>query len=505
MPADLPDLLNIPYSGGLDPAEYVGPAGWGGIYRSTRHPAYYRVLRQSEAPIESMQSAREWAQGPSRPAIAPITDVRTWFADDISCVYIRYAPAYGRTLLDVLQSLTSPIERIQHVGKAVGCLHRWRIHGGSDVSPMPAEILFDGEGKPILLAAPFRPALSVEDLLDCPVRALFISPERLRGVGAASDDAESLYGFIVMAALALGRIPEFPEADTILHGAARGLVTAEALQGTLPRWMDQLDAIKEMRNEIFRLLAAPAAERRSADPDDMAARLKDWSERSTPLVAVSLLQQSGRLQEAIGLVRGVLGYEASYDLLILGAVLSEIGRSPLEGVEYLERAITMKPDGMDAVEMQLQLITRNPVVPPATQGQDPSDWSSRWKSMLWRNFDRLPADIQKKQEHGVAGFLIARSDFAEALGFIYPRMFDAENVHLWWKFDISLDYAEALMGSGAVQDAQQQLHGIRLAIDRSAFQHSVEEEILVSARKRHQLLERRLHAKLLQARAGGVS
>ena len=506
MPDGLPDLLKIPQADGPDAATYVGPASWGAIYRSSLLPAYYRVLLQDDAPLASMQGARDWSQGPSRPDTAPITDVRTWFADDTSYAYIRYEAPRGRTLSDVLQYSTAPVERIQHVAKAVARLHQWRIFGGSDVSPMPAEIVFDEKGNPLLLAAPFRPALSIKGLLACPARALFVSPERLRGIGGAADDAESLYGFAVMAALSLGRPPELPAGEAILHGACRALLTPETLQSTLPRWLERVEAIKQMRSTFFRLLAAPAAERRSTDPDDLAARLEDWSERSTPQEAVSLLQHGGKLEEATALLREVLAYEPSYELLLLGAVLAEIERSPFEGVEYCERALKIDHEGTDARELQLQLITRNPLMPPA-RDQDATEWPARLKSMLRRNFDELPVKLQQQHEHGVAGFLIARSEFRDALEFVYPRMFDKDKVHLWWKFDLSLDYAEALIGCDALDAAKQQLHGIHLGIERATMQRGIDEEILLAARRRHWTLDGKLHARIQerQGPAGGVS
>jgi len=505
MPAGLPDFVSISTPRGPDPVEYVGPGMWGAIYRSKTHSAYYRVLLTKDASIEAMQSVHDWAQGPSRPNIAPVTDVNIWFEEDCNYSYVRYDATGAQTLLDIFQA-NPPIDRIQHLAKAVRCLRTWRNFAGSGLPPMPAEIVFLANGSPVLLAAPYPPALGVEGILDCPSRVLFVSPEGLRGVSSVSDDAESIYAFVAMAALALHRPPELPPEEALLHGANRTLLAPATLQGTLPHWMDRLNAIQEMRKEIFRLLAIPSLERRRIEPDDLASRLDDWARRCAPITAVLLLQQEGQMEVASNLLREILGYEESYDLLILGATLAEIRKSALEGIEYLERAFSMDPSRKDALKHQLQLITRNPEIPPAVIGQNIPDWGSRLKSMLWRDFQELPARLQQQHEHEVAQFLIARSDFDEAAGFIYPRLFDEQKVHLWWKFDMALDYAEALMGKGTLEAAQEALNGIRIGIGKASAQRSVEADVLEKSTWRHGALERKL-ARIrlnLQRPAGGI-
>jgi hypothetical protein len=489
MPAGLPDLVNIPAPRGPDPAEYVGPGLWGAIYRSKARTAYYRVLLTRDAPIESMQGARDWSESPARPAIAPVTDVNIWFEEDCNYSCVRYAATGALTLQEVLQT-SPPADRIHYLAQAVRCLTTWRNFAGSNLSPMPAEIVFSGSGAPLLLASPFRPALNVDDILACPARALFVSPEGFRGATSLLDDTDSLHVFIAMAALALHRPPDLPPDEAILHGANRTLLAPATLQSTLPRWMEKLDAIQQMRNEVFRLLAAPPSERGAVDPDDFASRLEDWARRCDPIIAVMMLHQGGRLEEACNLLREILGYEESHGLLMLGAQLAEIRRSPLEGIEYLERAISSDAERKDALAFQVQLVARNPELSRAEPGQEPPELWNRLKSTLFRDFNGLPVNLQQQLEHEVAQFLIARAEFDEAANWIFPRLFDEKKIHLWWKFDMALDYAEALMGSGspAARDA---LAGVRIGIDKATVQHSVSKDVLEECGQRLRALEQR--------------
>lgn len=491
MHADHPDQLNIPTSHGSDPAEYVGPGMWGAIYRSKEHTAYYRVLSAREASLESMQGARDWAESQTRPRIAAVTDVNIWFEEDSNYSYMRYAATGAQTLQDIL-FVSRPSDRIKHLATALRCLSTWRNFAGSHLSPTPAEIVFREGGDPVILAAPFRPALTVEDVFSCPTRALFASPEAIRGTAQPADDAESLYGFVAMAALALHRPPELAPEEALLHGANRTLLSSATVQGTIPRWMDKLDAIQEMRKEVFHLLAAPSSERRGIDPDDLAARLEEWARNCDPITAVISLHKKGRLEDACNLLREILGYEESYELLILGAGLSEIRKSALEGIEYLERALAIGVNHDKALALQLHLIAQNPKAPPTSAGQETQDWGSRLKSLLWRDFDELPARLQREHEHEVAQFLIHRSEFDEAIAFIHPRQFDAQNVHLWWKFDIALDYTEALMGKGALPQAHDSLDGIRIGIEKARGNKAFEADKLDEFSRRREDLEHRL-------------
>ena len=448
-----------------------------------------------------MQGARDWADTP-RQAIAPVTDVITWFEEDCKYSCVRYAATGTQTLHDVLRT-TPPVNRIESLANAVRCLATWRNFAGSNLSPMPSEIAFASDGNPFLLAAPFRPELTAEDILACSARALFISPESLRGAAGPSDDAESLFAFVAMAALTLHRPPELPPEETLLRGANRTLLAPATLQGTLPRWMEKLDAIQEMRKEVFRLLASPASELRRVDPDDLAAQLAEWARRCNPINAIMMLRENGRLEDASNLLREMLGYEESYDLLMLGAELAVIRNSPLEGIEYLERALSLDPKRKEAFALQLRLVARNPDISRAAAGQETPELRSRLKSMLFRDFAELPAQLQQQLEHDVAQFLIRRSECDEAAAWIHPRLFDSNQVHLWWKFDTGLDYAEALLCRGALPQAEDALNGIRIGIEKANVQHSVDRDVLEEATRRRRELERLARVRRLQQAGGG--
>jgi hypothetical protein len=506
MPAGLRDKLIIPTPAGPDPVEFVGSATWGGIYRATAGHSYYRVLRSGEAPIEAMQGARDWADAPSKPEIVPVTDVSMWFEDDGNYSYIRYTTAAKQTLQEVLQE-SPPAERLRHLARALRSLHTWRNYAGSGLWPMPAEIVILENGDPMLLAAPFRPPTSLADIMACPVRAYYVSPEQIRGTGSTTDDADSLYAFAAMSALALHRPVELSPEEALLHAANRTLLNPVNLQGTLPRWMDKLDAIREMRTESCRLLAASAAERRGVSPEDFASRLEEWGRRCEPITAVMSLHQRGRIEEASNLLREILSYQETYELLTMGAALLAATASfTLEGIEYLERALTLTADRKDSYAAQLALITRKPEIPSVPTGGESPEWGTRLEEMLWRDFNGLPDSDKPAHEHRVAQFLIARGEFETVATFVYPRLFDRNNVYLWWKFDMVLDYAEALLGKGTLPEAAAVLSGAATGIERARASRSVRPDILSEASARHGRLAQRLGKvqREMQRPLGGV-
>lgn len=460
MPVGLPERITIKATAGPDQVHYVGPSFKGLVYRSSQQGAYYRLL-PGEAPIRVVDEARTWVAAPPRPGIAAVSEVNLAFEDECSFVYIRYVASGAETLQEALRSQPA-IERLHKIAKALRSLNQWWNFTGSGLLPMPADIVLGPADMPLLLAAPFHSDfVGVDALLEEPVRVRYLSPERLRCNTNSPGDADDLFVFIAMTLLAINELTDLSPGEAILRGANRSLYGSGRLTSSLPPWMDRVESVREMRAEILRLISVGSNERMRIDPHLLASQLDDWARRSEAYQAISHLRSLDRADEARKLLREILEYDESYELLLLAAT---IAKTPLEAIEYLERAIGLAKDLREAYSLQLGLITGHDDLwlSPETDASDAPDgfgWRGQLHTILWRDFNSLSSQEQAERTREVCQSLIRRKDFRGAAEFIYPRLFDREGRYIWWNFDLVLDYGEALMGQGSLEAAESTFNG----------------------------------------------
>ncbi|HEY6140809.1 MAG TPA: hypothetical protein VI670_23900 [Thermoanaerobaculia bacterium] len=493
MPATRPESIVIQTGDGADAISLVAPSLWGSIYRSRRRAEYYRVVPLEEASTAVVSSAAQWIGKPPKRGLATIVEVRHSLEVDLSFVFIRYARAEGRTLAELLREGTVG-EQLQLLARVAEALPQWWGGTAAAALPTPADIVLPEDSDAVLLPAPFHHPVDAAAVFAHPARARYLSPERLRSMSVPSEDADDLYALGVMLLGVFYRLPELSAEEALLRAANRTLYAAEALESALPSWRTKIEAVQAARAQAFSLIASSAAERLRVDPRDLASRLANWARSSEPFDAVESLRGRGLREEALALLSDILSHQPSHELLLEAALLAAEQHRVLEALEYVERAISLEPDQTGAHALQLTLFSRLMDTPPASgeERMKHLDLIERLEAMLWRDFGALPKDVQSRFESVVSRFLLARSRYREATNFIFPRLRDNAGTHLWWKFDLSLDYAEALMGISAMPQARESLLASKLGLQKVRASRTISDFDIHRIGTRIADLERRL-------------
>lgn len=491
MLATIPETVVAETRDGPETLTLVGPSVWGVIYRSAAEGEYYRVLQPEEAPAAVISQAARWVGGPPKQGLAAIVEAGQSLRVDSTFVFVRYVLRGARNLAELWPSAT-PQQKLFAVARVAEALPQWWRGTARAALPMPADVLISKEGEAVLLPAPFRPPPDVRAVFAAPERARYLPAERLRDRAVASEDADDLHAVGAMLFDVLSHAPELDPEEALLRAANRTLFSAGA--SALPPWMERLDAIVEARAEAQILVTAPGSERMRVDPRDLAGRLLRWARHCDPVEAVQLLRREGKPKEALELLDEILRFEESLELLFEAAQLASDQGSILEGIEYLERAMTVGGDATEARVRQLQLIGRLlEAVPSAAEERERhKELVNRLEAVVWRDWRALPPSAERQCERVLSRYLLERGRYSEAARFIFPRLQDAEGTHLWWKFDLSLDYAEALMGLAALREAEGTLQASRAGLLRIRQSGTMTSAEMQHVGKRIADLERRL-------------
>ncbi len=314
------------------------------------------------------------------------------------------------------------------------------------------------DGPAFFLPLPPGQTPEVRAVFAAPVRGFYLSPELVRGLATESGESQDRYALGVALSQCFARLPPAPDGGVALAEAARGAVFGEGAQSTLPFWLEDLPPTQQAQAWARRLAALQPEVRLSVDLALLAQRFRQWGSQMEPHQAAVELRDSGRPQEAYNLLLNVLLSEESADLLLLaGDLASRYLTRPLEAIDLYERAILMDPNNLTAYEEQFKVIAAGRHLPPLVrlvEGRSP--YCARLDELIRRDFARLPPETQSACELDMARYLLWRQDFQEAGDFTYARLFEGSE-YLWWKFDLNLAYAEALMGLGELGAAKRVL------------------------------------------------
>lgn len=498
----LPEALELDTAAGRDRTVRVGPSMHGWVYRSAERPFRYRVLPLAASPLALRAEAREWKERARRPGIAPIAEAEQDAGKGV--FFIRYEAAAGRSL-DELWGEPDASLRLGIAAAVAESLESWWETLGPGRVPMPAEVVLGPDGEPQLLAAPVSGIPAIGDLLGEPLRVLHLAPEAVRGVWGGDGEDLDRYA-IGVALLRLLCTIEGPEAgpEGLLRVANGTALDAMRIRSSLPFWLERGRRGEAIRGEVRQLVARDPQGRRRCDPAGVGRRLRLWSEQVEPVRLVESVREAEGPEEALALAHDILLERETEELLLLAGRCAGQAFRPLEAVELFEGAIARNPS-REAIEEQLQAIAS--LVGSGTLGHlllalsGESHTREKLDALLWRDFHRLPPARQEAFELAVARYLLGREDWEAVSRFIYPRIYPDEKKYLWWKFDLTLGYAEALISSGRLDAASELLADIQKKLVRVRENNTLPSEKI----QRHGARFSELEAALHHARRGGGS
>jgi hypothetical protein len=414
------------------------------VHRSRDRPVHFRLLPIGQMPREAREAVQRWRDRPPRPNIAPI--VHAGQTIEGGWYLIGYGVSGGRTLAELIQS--SPSSRLDHAAEVLRAFPGWVEALGVGWLPMPADILVTDSGVPYLLPMPYRRDPDVGAVFEEPSRGWHLAPEIVRGRAPTPSEPADRYALGMTLLRLFHELPLDDPGELLLRVATGTALEALPPTSTLPIWLQELRAARQLRTTLDVLVQAHPEDRSRADPTRLAeelAMLRPWT---VPAEAVKRLQAEGRRDDAWLLVLDVLAEDESYEFLLAGGMLA--ARDPRRwraGIQLLERAIAQQPGRPDAYEAQLQLLVSAAAMPRRTTTAEPDRIDSQLVELLLRDFAQLPAYKQDRLEVAVAQCLLEQARWRQAAEFVHPRLF-RDDSYLWWKFDLNLDYAEALTGIG---------------------------------------------------------
>jgi hypothetical protein len=477
MPARaLPTELALESSIGREPLALVGPGSRGGVYRSLRQPFFFRVVPIAQAPLTFRHEVAGAMALPRRAGIAPVVEA----AHDVDSgfYFIRYEIAGDTTLPEALAS-PDPRQRLVSCARTLGALPGWWRALGHAVLPMPADIVMGSDGTPHLLPWHAQHMPDPQTIFDCPARGIYLAPEIVRGLSASASESADRYVTGVMLLQCFFRLAEGSGDVVLLQAATGSLLARDRLASLLPSWMERLPATQEAVAVARRLVDPDADARGRLDPSALAAQLLECARQMDALTAVGSLRAAGRSRDALALLGDVLLAQETPELLVLAGTLAEedLG-TPLQAIDFFERAIALDPVRRDASEGQLRALTAL-----ATAGA-PGELhllcngtpgiGEKLDAMLWRDLQRLPGETQATHAESVASYLLERRQFAPAHAFLYPHLFQGDT-WLWWKSALNLAFVAALVGQDRLDEARRHLEEIKQRFRRARENRSMPE------------------------------
>ncbi|MFE0099025.1 hypothetical protein [Streptomyces sp. NPDC059009] len=438
-------------------AEYAGVGLWGTLYRAPGRQRYYRLIPRAELGADQRAQLRQLQDRPRRAAVAPVVpggrdgDQRafngSWY--QVVC----YESAAQRSLTDALTD-PDPARRVAAVVAALRTAPRWWEALGFGLLPMPADIVLTEAG-PVLLPLPSWGVPSLTELFDRPERATYLAPALVCGRTEAGR-AEDVFALAVTALRCFDAFPE-DTSERMLHRAACSAAAAgERSAGRLPAWMQSMEPIREVLDDLRELVGQGAA-RRASDTaaSELADRLSRARDAMDPLAAMRALRSSGEFGQALDLARAVLVDEPGYDVLMLAANIAHKDLlNPLEALSLLDRAVQIDSARAEAYAEQISVIGDfwTAVLGLLTDAIDGS-FTRRLDTTVRTAFHRLPPSRRRDHAHAMAGHLIRQGRIEEANAFAHQWLHDGSTL-MWWQFDLMLDYALTFLLLGRIKQAE---------------------------------------------------
>lgn len=476
-----------------------GPSLWGFIYRSEKESIMYRIIPIDQAPLEKRNQTQKWIDNP-QDAVAPIIEAqqgRISAKDRAEEVFfIRFKTTGQTTWADIMENPDLSV-RLEHAASIFHQFSQWRDILNDNPQeyflPMPADIVFSDK-KPCLLAMPFWGQPDIQTMFFVPQRILYLSPEYIKGqrekIQGRNIDLYAI-GISVFQCLFKDRRAHPPE-KLFIKIANSSFFDLMLFEGRFPFWLNKADIFKKILTDVKSTIDPNPWKRIQVDTQALAERMDKYRTQLMAESVVKALQSAGRYQEAFTLLQDILLDNTTYDLLLLsGSIANNNLHSPLEAVDLLERAISRDPKKPEAYESQFKALL-------ATQNKVDNISGKQLAERIVRDFEKLSNENQKVYEEKTARYLIAQKVYHEAISFIHPLLFDGKK-YLWWKFGMTLAYAEAFLKLDNVDinkaekfldDIKTKLAQVRKnkaielpEIQKYEIQHAFLEELLLKRKK----------------------
>lgn len=468
----------------------VGPTMHGWVYRATQGTTYCLALPVERVPLAWKQEVRkragEVAAGRVSRVVNHVVNPIRAGQEDVGDYYlVRYDPGEptqplaelltGRTERPIFSEriIRSIFERLQELGRlgeelqslpmllsgnspglrvmatawVLRAVSRW-WQQGIPVLPMPAQVLFNAEGHPMLLGGtPYLPVTRVEPLFAEPQRILYLPPELIgsRGVGAWDWQRVDRYGLGVFLHQCIYPPAEIANPENALHRAVNGtLLEWDRRRGPSPFWLDRMPAFNDVRNWIQRLTATNLAVRSKENLDDLGRVVEVCGQRLTPSIAVRELVESDTPAAGFALLQQVLITEESYEYLELAAKTARAVERPLEALDLLERAINRNSTRPDARLERIMLLRKAPDWAALIQLYETD--APRFDGIIWNDFNALDGQFQEDARPAMADYLVWRGQYQLAAQRIYDWLFDKDGQYRWYDMDLNRAFARASLG-----------------------------------------------------------
>jgi tetratricopeptide (TPR) repeat protein len=449
-----------------DKLALIGPSMWGHVYQSKQGPACYRIIPILDAPFEKRNKVSEWIGKPRQIGIAPIVEADHAFVQGNGFFVMRYEISPNRTWAGMLKEAV-PSVRFEFAVRILRCLPNWwanLIHDAHEcLLPMPADIVFV-EDTPYLLAMPYWGLPDLESVFFDSERALYLPPELVCGrqnqIWGRNID---IYALGVSLFQCLFVLPLAEQAGTLLSKIANAsLFSSYRYESLLPYWLERFEGSQHAIGAVRRALDPKVRDRSAVEPEELARQLEDYLRQMEPAYVVTALRAKGRAEEAYTLLQDILLDQNTYDLLLLAGkiVWGDLHR-PLEAIDLFERAVAKDGGRPEAFEEQFKtIVTAKHQIEKLLWRERKQAAIEELDNRMWRDFSSMPVKKQTANEADMARYLLWRKQYDQVTRFIYPRLSEG-NTYQWWKFGITLAYAEAFMELGELEEAQRQMEEIK--------------------------------------------
>lgn len=493
--------------------------GW--VYRSSTDATWYRVIRMDDAPLDWRHRIRERHSDPNQAIMPPQHDWQQLVNGRPHLVIAYQADAPARSLAEVLGG-GNPDGCLRGIVSYLRTLPEWWRLISPPLFALAAEVIIYADGKAQLLGLPRCPLPGTFTVFDEPRRVFYLAPELVRSAidgtrNASAWEAVDRYTIGAIALQGLCRLPEIQRVERALFRAAGGsLLKQPTAKNNLPPWLHGVTQYRQTLSLIRRLTSTSVDTRLAVDLPQLADRFDRLRELLDPRVAAASLRDRTQPREALDLLQQVfplaetLGIDAEcqYDLMCFaGELCAQYLHRPLEAVDYFERAIDLNPAVATAYREQLRAIaTAGYQRELASLLESSRTIAIEGDTKLWRNYRFLAGsrafhagdEISQTDDRLVARYALWRRQYEVARDFIYPRLYDANKVYIWWDFDLNLAYVQAFLGletgnGSNLARAAEQLQQIKDGMKHVASSQSFQPAALQKFGQEVTQLEQRIH------------